>query len=112
MRSWAVVVRAQPGPVTALAASSASLSRTIKKKSSRADVAPYGTTDSSHAPRAGQSPAALSDPRRAYTINDTARILSVSRSTINKMIRLKLLKTIHLLGRHLVLRQSIEELLK
>ena len=36
-----------------------------------------------------------SDPRRAYTVNETARLLSVSRSTVNKLIKFnKSLKTI------------------
>jgi hypothetical protein len=110
MQSSAVVVRPQPGPATAVAIS-AVLSGKIDGNASYGDVASAGKY-SSHALRARQDAAALSDPRRAYTINDTARILSVSRSTINKMIKLKLLKTIHLLGRHLILRESIEELLK
>jgi excisionase family DNA binding protein len=52
------------------------------------------------------------DPRLAFTVNDTARILSVSRSTINKLIRLKALRTIKLLGKRLIPRASIEDVLR
>jgi excisionase family DNA binding protein len=55
--------------------------------------------------------AAVSDPRWAYTINETARVLSVSRSTIYKLISRKSLRAIKLLGRTVITRDSIEELL-
>ena len=65
-----------------------------------------------HAPQ--QSRLALdatADPRRVYTINETARILSVSRSTIHKLINNKSLKTIRLCGHPRITRASIEDLL-
>jgi excisionase family DNA binding protein len=52
------------------------------------------------------------DSRLAYSVTDAARVLSVSRSTVNKLIRLKLLKAIKLLGKRLIPRAAIEDLLK
>ena len=49
--------------------------------------------------------------RLAYTINDSARLLSVSRSTIYKLIMLNKLKAIRVCGRRLITRASIEDLL-
>ena len=54
---------------------------------------------------------AMPDYRRAYTINETARVLSVSRSTIYKLMKNNSLKTIKLCGRRVVTRDSIEDLL-
>jgi excisionase family DNA binding protein len=65
-----------------------------------------------HAPQ--QSTLALdatADSRRAYTINETARILSVSRSTIHKLINNKSLKTIRVCGHPRITRASVEDLL-
>jgi excisionase family DNA binding protein len=53
----------------------------------------------------------VSDPRLAFSVNDAARVLSVSDSTINKLIKVKSLRTVKLLGRRLIPRASIEELL-
>ena len=72
---------------------------------------PPRTAPSSHLPRAGPDPAATPDLRRAYTVNEAARVLGISRSTIYKMIQIKTLKTIKACGRRLVTRDSIEELL-
>ena len=44
-------------------------------------------------------------------MNDTAQILSISRSTIYKLIKMNSLKTIKLCGRRLITRASIEDLL-
>ena len=55
--------------------------------------------------------AATPDLRRAYTVNETARVLGTSRSTIYKMGKLDTLRTIKACGRRLVTRDSIEELL-
>ena len=50
--------------------------------------------------------------RLAYTVNDAIRILSLSRSTINKLVQLNRLKSIKILGRRLITRAAIEDLLK
>jgi excisionase family DNA binding protein len=49
--------------------------------------------------------------KRLYTINEAAQVLSVSRSTIYKLIALKLLRMIKLCGRSLITCESVEELL-
>ena len=67
----------------------------------------------SHAPgetKPGLDEAVTADPRRAYTINETARILSVSRSTVYKLLKTNSLRAIKLCGRRLITRDSIEEL--
>ncbi len=109
IRPSAVADRAQPDRADALAGSAPS--RTIGGNSALDGGAALAKTINSSNARDGPEAAAVFDPRLAYTVNDTVRMLSVSRSTINKMIKLKLLKTIRLLGRRLVLRASIEDLL-
>jgi excisionase family DNA binding protein len=64
-----------------------------------------------HSSRLGLDAAAESDPRRAYTINDSAKILSISRSTVYKLVNLGSLKAIKLCGRTLITRASIDDLL-
>jgi excisionase family DNA binding protein len=68
------------------------------------------TIGSSQEIRLAPDAARLSDPRRAYTIKETARILSISRSTIYKLINNKSLKKIKAC-RPLITRDSIEDLL-
>ena len=69
------------------------------------------TTNSSQPSRPGLATTPDSDLRLAYTVNDAARLLSISRSTVNKLIKLKLIKTIKLLGKRLIPRAAIEDLL-
>ena len=108
MRSPAAVERAQPA---ALAGSTA-LSRATSGNSIADGGAGFAATIRSSRPsRLGPDAAAVSDPRRAYTVNDTARLLSISRSTIYKLIKFNSLKSIRLCGRRLVTRASIEDLL-
>jgi hypothetical protein len=59
----------------------------------------------------GPDEAATGDPRRAYTVNETRRIIPVSRSTIYKLLKNNSLVGIKLCGRLLITRDSIEELL-
>jgi excisionase family DNA binding protein len=66
---------------------------------------------SSHPPRAGSAAPATPDSRRAYSLNEAARVLGVSRSTIYKAIKCGEIRTIRLCGRCLVVRDSLEELL-
>jgi excisionase family DNA binding protein len=111
MRVPAAADRAQPDLTSALAGSTA-LSRATSGNSVADGDA--GSVTRNQSPR--QSPlapgtAAFADPRRAYTVNDTARILSVSRSTIYKLIKLHSLKALKLCGRRIVTRESIENLL-
>ena len=49
--------------------------------------------------------------RRAYRVNDAARLLSISRSTVYKMASLGTLKLISIGGRTLVSHDEIERLL-
>ena len=60
-----------------------------------------------HPPGARSDTVAVPDPRRVYTINDTAKLLSVSRNTIYKLVQHKSLTTIKLCGRRLVTRNSV-----
>ncbi len=53
----------------------------------------------------------VSDPRLAYSINETARILSISRATVYKAVDHKLLTKIELFGKRLITRASIDDLL-
>jgi len=88
--------------------------KTALSRATSGDSTPHGAAGSAAPVRSlRQSTLALdvSDPRRAYTVNDTARILSISRSTIYKLIKLKSLKTIRLCGRRLITRASVEDLL-
>jgi hypothetical protein len=52
------------------------------------------------------------DGRLAYTVNETIRLLSISRGTLYKLKRLKLLTTVKLCGRRVVTRASILGLLE
>ena len=70
-----------------------------------------GTTRTSHLSRAGPDTPAASDLRRAYTVDETTRVLGISRSTVYKLIKLQSLKTLKLCGRRVVTRDSIEALL-
>jgi excisionase family DNA binding protein len=58
-----------------------------------------------------QSTPGLPD-RLAYTVNDTIRVLSLSRATINKLIKSNELKSVRILRRRLITRAAIEDLLK
>ena len=60
---------------------------------------------------AARNQSAIPDFRRAFTVNDTARMLSISRSTLYKLIKSHSLTSIKLCGRRLVTRDSIEDLL-
>jgi hypothetical protein len=111
MRSPAAAGCAQPGLAAALAGSAA-LSRAISGNSiPDGDAKSAPPNHSPRQPRLGPDASAVSDERLAYTVNDTARLLSISRSSINKLIKLKALKTIKLLGRRLITRAAIEDLL-
>jgi excisionase family DNA binding protein len=75
------------------------------------DAKSAATIDSSQPSTLGPDAAAVSEPKLAYSVNDAARLLSISRSTMNKLIKLKMLKTIKLLGKRLIPRAAIEDLL-
>jgi len=112
-KSSAVVPRSQPGLAVALTESTA-LSRAIS--GTPGPECDTGSAPNNQSPR--QSRLALNaalgpDLRRAYTVNEAARILSLSRSSIYKMLKYtKSLKSLKLCGRRLITRESIEDLLK
>jgi hypothetical protein len=72
---------------------------------------PRQTISPSHPPRGGPGAPAEPDLRRAYTINECTHVLGVSRSTINKMIKQTMLRTLKACSTRLVTRYSVEELL-
>lgn len=82
-----------------------------------ADARPDAAAAASHATGSSQEPnlapdvAATADPKLAYSINETARILSISRSTVYKAVDHELLTKIELLGKPLITRASIDDLL-
>jgi excisionase family DNA binding protein len=105
-----VLDRAEADLTFAIAGSTA-LSRAGSGISSDAAPGAAATIRSPRQSTLAPGATAVSDPRRAYTVNETARILSLSRSTIYKLIQLKRLKTLKLCGRRLIIRDSIEDLL-
>ncbi len=80
----------------------------VAAAASRATRATIGT---SREPRLAPDVAALSDPRRAYTVKEVMQILPVSRGTIYKLLESNSLKGIKLLGKRLITRASLEDLL-
>jgi hypothetical protein len=76
-----------------------------------AAAASHSTTGSSLEPSLAPDVAATADPKLAYSINETARILSISRGTVYKAVNHQLLTKIELLGKPLITRASIDNLL-
>jgi excisionase family DNA binding protein len=109
IRSPAAADRAQPDLAAALA-EIAAVFRAASDSIAQGDAELAATINSSQPSRPGLATTPVLDPL-AYTVNDAARLLSISRSTINKLIRLNMLKTIKLLGKRLIPRASIEDLL-
>ena len=111
VKSSAVVLRSQPGLAAALAESTA-LSRAIS--GTPVPEGDTGSAPSNQSPRQSRlllDAAAASDPRRVFTVTDTARMLSISRSTVYNLIKSNSLKTIKLGSRRLITRDFIEDLL-
>jgi excisionase family DNA binding protein len=59
----------------------------------------------------GASLAPVLEPKLAYTVSETVRLLSISRSTFYKLKKSKRLYAIKLFGRRLITHASIEKLL-
>jgi excisionase family DNA binding protein len=107
MRSPAAADRARADLATALA----SLAALFRAASDSLADGAAEVAAPNHSPVLRPEATTVSDPRLAFSVNDAARVLSVSNSTINKLIKLKSLRTVKLLGRRLIPRASIEELL-
>ena len=111
-RASAAGERAQPDLTSALAGSTA-----VSRATSAASIADDDAGSAARNPSLRQSTrgpdaAALPDARRCFTVNDTAQMLSISRSTIYKLIKSNILQTIKVFGRRLVIRDSVEKRLK
>jgi excisionase family DNA binding protein len=111
MRSPAAADRARADLATAFAEIAALLLATSGNCIANGAAELAATINSSQPSRSGLATTPVLDPRLAYTVNDAARLLSISRSTINKLIKLKILKSTKLLGKRLIPRASIEDLL-
>ena len=111
VRSPAKADRAQPDLVAALA-EIAALSRAAGGNSIADGDAELAAPNHSPPPSTPGLNATAVPDRLAYTVNDAIRILSLSRSTINKIVQLNRLKSIKILGRRLITRAAIEDLLK
>jgi hypothetical protein len=59
----------------------------------------------------GASLAPVLEPRLAYTVSETVRLLSISRSTFYKLKKLRKLYAIKIFGRRLITHAAIEKLL-